>query len=74
VGTAARLRNDDTTLIVCLPVDQMPDSQPASPLDAVAELRQFATANVTVRPLQNAGFPESSRRWLLPWNLHEAVS
>jgi hypothetical protein len=70
-----RLRNDDTTLIACLPVDSMPDCRPASALDAVAELRQqFATASVCVRPLQDAGIPESSRRWLLPWNLQEAVS
>ncbi len=70
-----RMRNDDTTLITCLPLDPMPGNNSLSALDTVAELRQqFATATVTVRPLQDAGIPESSRRWLLPWNLHEAVS
>jgi hypothetical protein len=70
-----RLRNDDTTLMVCLPLESLPNSRPATVPEKIAELRQqFATAKATVKPLQEAGIPESSRRWLLPWNLHEALS
>jgi hypothetical protein len=70
-----RLRNDDTTLIVCLPLESPPNTRPATVPEKIEELRQqFATAPVTVRPLQEAGVPESSRRWLLPWNLHESIS
>jgi hypothetical protein len=75
VESELRLRNDDTTLIVCLPLDPLPGMQPDSALEAIDALRQqFATATVAVRPLQDAGIPESSRRWLLPWNVQEAVT
>jgi hypothetical protein len=70
-----RMRNDDTTLILCLPLEPLAGNKSQSTLDTIAELRdQFASATVSVRPLQDAGIPESSRRWLLPWNLDEAVT
>jgi hypothetical protein len=37
--------------------------------DACRYLRQqFAAAKALVRPLQEAGIPDSSRRSLMPWN------
>ncbi len=70
-----RLRNDDTTLIVCLPLESPPNTRPATVPEKIEELRQqFATGPVTVRPLQEAGIPESSRRWMLPWDLHESIA
>jgi hypothetical protein len=74
-GSRPRLRNDDTTLIVCLPLESPPNSRPATVPEKIEELRQqFAAAPATVRPLQEAGIPESNRRWMLPWNLHETIS
>jgi hypothetical protein len=70
-----RLRNDDTTLMVCMPLESPPNSRPATVPEKIAELRQqFATATPTVRPMHEAGIPESSRRWLLPWNMHESLA
>jgi hypothetical protein len=66
-----RLRNDDTTLIVCLPLE--PDTGPVNVLEQIGFLRQqFAAASAQVRPLHEAGVPESGRRWLMPWNLPAA--
>jgi hypothetical protein len=70
-----RLRNDDTTLIVCLPLESTPNGPPATVPEKIAELRQqFATETAMVRPLHEAGIPENGRQWLLPWNLHESLS
>jgi hypothetical protein len=70
-----RLRNDDTTLMICLPLETQFEGQSSTVLEKIAWLRQeFATAAAVVRPLQDAGVPERSRRWLMPWNLPETVA